>query len=138
MVWTMGIREKIRCHNRFAILSEPDEDQDEMSVSNDTFFDWDELEKTWSAMNVLQEEVLAWWHIEDPDGPSGYRAWPKQPEAANYRYRQYGNSDGKAKAPQPDAKPKGPQPDARAGAGFRISGVSGFEVQFIQQQGAGF
>ncbi|OLP73778.1 hypothetical protein AK812_SmicGene46874 [Symbiodinium microadriaticum] len=97
MVWTMGIREKIRCHNRFAILSEPDEDQDEMSVSNDTFFDWDELEKTWSAMNVLQEEVLAWWHIEDPDGPSGYRAWPKQPEAANYRYRQYGNSDGKAK-----------------------------------------
>ena len=90
------------------------------------------------CLEVLQEEVLAWWHIEDPDGPSGYRAWPKQPEAANYRYRQYGNSDGKAKAPQPDAKPKGPQPDARAGAGFRISGVSGFEVQFIQQQGAGF
>ncbi|CAE7918376.1 unnamed protein product, partial [Symbiodinium necroappetens] len=47
----MGIPEKVRCHNRFAILSEPDEDQDEMSVSNDMFFDWDELEKTWSAMN---------------------------------------------------------------------------------------
>ena len=63
MVWTMGIREKIRCHSRFAILSEPDEGQDEMSVSNDTFFDWDELE--WSAMNEP-------WDLHDFESPPGY------------------------------------------------------------------
>lgn len=51
MVWSISLREQVRCHNRFAILSEPDEDEDEFVVLNDMFFDWDELENSWNEMN---------------------------------------------------------------------------------------
>ncbi|CAE7266027.1 Bbs2 [Symbiodinium sp. CCMP2592] len=51
MVWSISLREQVTCHNRFAILSQPDEDEDELIALNDMFFDWDELENRWNEMN---------------------------------------------------------------------------------------